>query len=146
MKIATKYFEEMSLEENEVITFPQGIFGFENNKKFIIIRFDNEDNSILCLQSTEEEQLAFVLINPFYLDMDYKPELTEIDYKDIKANEESDLSFYTICVVRENFEESTVNLKCPVIVNCDTRIAKQVILDSNDYSMRQTVGSFKEEE
>ena len=62
MQIMTKYFFSIDYQEEEVISFENGIFGFEDYKKFILIPFDRDNNNICCLQSIEEETLAFKLI------------------------------------------------------------------------------------
>ena len=146
MVMATKYFGEITVKNEELIRFPQGLFGFEDNKEFVIVQFEPDNDSIFCLQSIEKETLAFVLINPFYLENEYNPDLNGMDLRDIEADSKTSLAYYVICVVNEVFEQSTVNMKCPIVVNCDTRKAKQVILENDEYSMRQVIASFNEKE
>ena len=145
MKIETKYFGEMELLEDEIVHFPQGIFGFEDNKSFVIIRFENDNDSLLCLQSVTDELLAFVLMNPFYVKKDYKPELSTQDSDDLKINSDTPVSLYAITVVHDKFEKSTINLKCPIVVNCNENLAKQVVLDTNEYSLRHPIASGRTE-
>ena len=136
MEIHTKYFGKLPFSEEEAILFPNGLFGFENNKKYVVIRFENDNDSLLCLQNLEDESLAFIIINPFAFISDYSPTMSNFDLSDIEANPETPLIFYNICVIRENILESTVNLKCPLAVNPETRKAKQIILDDTNYSFR----------
>ena len=58
MEINTKYFGLMPFEDDEVITFESGIFGFEQDKRYIIIRFDEDNNGILCFQSIDDEKIG----------------------------------------------------------------------------------------
>lgn len=136
MEIHTKYFGKLPFSEEEAILFPNGLFGFENNQKYVIIRFENDNDSILCLQNLEDESLAFVIMNPFSFISDYSPILSDSDLADIEASSKSSLLFYNICVIRENILESTVNLKCPLAVNAQSKKAKQIILDDTNYSFR----------
>ena len=140
MKIETKYFGEIEAAEGEIITFKKGLFGFEQNNSFVIIPFDETDEaSFLCLQSTDESDLAFVLFNPFYLDSDYNPKLAAEDSDELEIGENTIVTFLAVTVIRESFPESTVNMKCPLVINRETNNAKQVILE-HDYPMRKKLG------
>ncbi|MCL2088594.1 MAG: flagellar assembly protein FliW [Oscillospiraceae bacterium] len=145
MKINTKYFDAIETEQDDIIRFPQGIFGFEGNTDYVIIKFDDgedqDDEGLFCLQSTTDESLAFVLLNPFYIDREYDPIMSDDDYRTIgKTAEEDGLVYYAIVVVKDNFSESTVNMKCPIVINKESRKAKQIILES-DYSMKHPIMS-----
>lgn len=136
MEINTKYFGKLPFEQEEAIIFENGIFGFEDYKKYILIRFDDDKGSLLSLQSIDNENLAFVAVNPFKFIPDYAPILTEEDLKDLRANSVENLLVYNICVIKDNLGESTINLRCPIIVNAEIRLAKQVILEDSNYSFR----------
>lgn len=137
MDINTKYFGEISVAEDEQITFPSGLFGFENNKKFFLLSFDERNEDMVCLQSVDEPVLGFVLINPFCVYPEYEPlMLTGEDLKELESTPEEPLVFYAIAVVHEDMGKSTINLKCPVVINPRKRIGKQVIFDGEEYSMR----------
>ena len=52
------------------------------------------------------------------------------------------MGYYVLCVVKNPVSDSTVNLKCPVAINPETRVAYQVILDTEDYEMRHPLAEF----
>jgi len=143
MKIQTKYFGEIETSEDEKIHFPGGIFGFETPADFLIIRFEDDNDAMLCLQSAADERLAFVLLNPFYICENYAPKLSDSDLESLNATEATPMLVYAIAVVRENFEESTINLKCPVVVNAEAKIARQVILDTGEYPIKHPLSAVK---
>ena len=145
----------MEVDESDIIHFPYGVFGFEDMKRFVVINFDagnavgdgtddggESDESaeggdgLLCLQSLDDAELAFVILNPFIADAAYEPKLADSDMSELRIGDATPVSFYAITVVHENLTESTVNLKCPIVINCESRTAKQVILDSDRYSLR----------
>lgn len=138
--------QEASYKEQDLIVFQEGLFGFENCKKFLPLSMEEGSDSVLYLQSTEEEHLCFLAMNPFLLKDDYSPRLSEVDRKALKAENEEDLSYYVLCVIKDPAEESTVNLKCPVVVNAITRQARQVVLDSEEYSLRHMLKEFSDKE
>lgn len=142
MEINTKYFGAMPYTDDEVITFQSGIFGFEESRRFILIRFEDENGGLLCLQNIENEQLAFVVVNPFYFMPEYKPVLTEADLKKLEAASSEELLFYNICVLDEDVTKISVNLRCPLAVNADTRQAMQVILEDSQYAFKQPFYEF----
>ena len=60
MKIFTSRFGDIEIEEDRVISFPEGILGFEDLKKYAVIDME-EDNPLMWLQSIEEPALAFII-------------------------------------------------------------------------------------
>ena len=139
MVIKTKYFGEMEVTEKEKIYFPEPIPGFEGLLNYVIMQFYDDSDSLLCLQSVENPDLALVLINPAYVVENYSPPIAPEDLSVVKANKETPLAFYNIAVVQDNWLDSTINLRCPIIVNPEKMLAKQVILEDASYSMRHPV-------
>lgn len=143
MNIQAKYFGTVSYEEEEKIHFNSGLFGFESYTEYLPISFYDDNDSLISLQSTEDETLSFILMNPFTLFPDYRPVLSGQDLKELHAESEEDISYYVISVIRDNASESTVNLKAPVAVNALNRQAKQIMLDNPEYTFRHTLGDIQ---
>ncbi|QIB68393.1 flagellar assembly protein FliW [Aminipila butyrica] len=139
----TKYFGMVKVPEERIITFPSGLFGFEKQTRYVLLGFaedhlDTGDDWLLCLQSAEDPELALMVLNPYYICADYNPyQMPEKHLSEIKLGQETKHTVCCIAVIRDKFEESTVNLKCPIIFNLENRLAKQFILEDSDYSMRQ---------
>ena len=60
MKFETKYFGTVEVPPDEVITFPNGLFGFEEERSFLLLPFAGSDGNMLCLQSAATPSLAFI--------------------------------------------------------------------------------------
>lgn len=147
MEISTKYFDDVSVSEKDIIFFEDGIFGFEYNKKYVIIEFEEGSDNLLCLQSISDSELAFVLMNPFNLKVDYSPQLSDDDVVDLQIDESSEgVLYYVICVVKETIADSTVNMKCPIVINPHNKRAKQIILDNDEYTFKHELKQFTEGE
>lgn len=148
MRLKTKYFGEIDCPEEEKLHFPEGLFGFEEEKEFFLLPFEGGEGSLLCFQSALTPGLAFVAMNPFSIKPDYAPVLAAGELKALGVERSEDLCFYTLCVVRSPVGESTINLRCPVAVNDQTRQAMQVILGEGGYHMHHLLSDFgrKEEE
>ncbi len=136
----------MTQENYDYIEFPDGLFGFEQSTKFIPLMVEEDSDAVLLLQNMENEELTFVVMNPFMLCEEYHPVLSAEDYAKLETTNDEELSFYVICVVKDDMEESTVNLKCPIVVNVITKKARQVILESKEYKFRHYLKEFKKEE
>ena len=146
MKLQTKYFGEIEYEESEILTFPVGLFGFEEEHQFLLLPFEGSAATLLCLQSVATPALAFVAMDPFALLPEYAPVLQPQELEELGVSDSQELGFYVLCVVKKPVSDSTVNLKCPVAINPDTRAARQVILESDVYEMRHSLAQFSTEE
>ena len=148
MLLQTKYFGQVECSREEALCFPRGLFGFEEEKEFYLLPFEGSGGSLLCFRSAATPQLAFVAMDPFSLRHDYHPALPAEELRELGAEKIEELCFYTLCVVRQTVAESTVNLRCPVVINDRTRQAVQVILEEGGYEMHHLLSQFgrKEEE
>lgn len=138
--IQSKYFGEVEYEPKDLIRFSVGLFGFEEEREFLLMPFEGSGGSMLCLQSVQTPALAFVVLDPFTLDPGYAPVLEEADLKHFGVKEEGDLGFYVLCAVKNPVSDSTVNLKCPLVIHPETRQARQVIMER--YEMRRPLAEF----
>lgn len=142
MQLDTKYFGRIDYNEADVLEFPNGLFGFEAEKRFLLLPFSGSNGNMLCLQSVAGPSPAFILMNPFSLKPDYAPVLSPEELKLMGVSQSRELCYYVMCVAREPVGESTVNLRCPVVVNPDLHRAVQVILDTDAYHMRHRLDEF----
>jgi len=146
MRLKTKYFGEIECQQSEALHFPEGLFGFEEEKEFFLLPFEGSEGSLLCFQSAVTPGLAFVAMDPFSLKPDYAPVLTAGELKTMGVERSEDLCFYTLCVVRSPVGDSTVNLRCPVAINAQTRQAMQVILEEGGYHMHHLLSDLGRKE
>lgn len=139
VELNTKYFGKIEIEEERIITFPDGVPGFEDSKEFVIIENPEDDIPFNWLQSIDNPNLAFVIINPFVFKSDYDFEIPDLVVKKLKIVEQKDISVYTIVVVPEDINKMTANLSGPVIINVNKRLGKQIILDDKRYHTKHLI-------
>lgn len=132
MKLSTMRFGEMVIDQNKIIAFPQGIPGFEENKRFIILRPD-EEIPFSFLQSVDNGDLSFIITNPFWFYKDYEFDLPLNEQIQLKVQHKEELEVWSIITVRDNIKEATLNLQAPVIINNKDKLGIQVILHETDY-------------
>ena len=146
MQLDTKYFGRIEYHPEDVLTFPNGLFGFEEEREFLLLPFAGSGENLLCLQSVAAPSPAFIAMNPFSLKPDYAPQLSDEELRLMGVERSEDLCYYVMCVVKDPVAASTVNLRCPVVVNPDLHRAMQVILDTDAYHMRHRLDEFSQRE
>ena len=142
MKIQTKFFGQIECEEAQVISFPVGIPGFPNEKKFLLLPFADSESVMLCLQSVTTSELAFVVLDPFRFNNSYTPVLQPAELQQLGVKSSEELYYYVLCAVHNPVSESTVNLRCPVVINPNTLEGRQIIMDTDEYDMRHPLREF----
>lgn len=143
MIIQTDY-GPVEYNEEDLIIFSDGLFGFPKLTRYLLLRINEEedDDSMLLMVSEEDSNVVFVLINPFVLCPDYSPALAPEELTCLDSTENGELSYYVICVLRNDYLENTVNLKCPLVINPKTRHGIQIILKNTSYDYCHKLGSF----
>lgn len=128
MKIETREFGLIEIDETDIINFPNGITGFEEYKKFIIL--SDESGIFSVLQSVEEINLSFVLLEPLRFLGDYEVRIDDdLLLESIKTTTIDDLRIYTTVAVGGDPTKMTTNLIAPVLLNKKLQIAAQFILN-----------------
>lgn len=146
MIINTKNFGEIEISEDSIIQFPDGILAFEDQKRFIIIENEDEDNPFNWLQSVDSPDLAFVIINPFIFKKDYDINIPDSVVEKLHINSPEDVAIYTIVVVTKDIKKMTANLSGPIIINIEEKLAKQIILEDKRYTTKYLIFQHKGQE
>lgn len=138
MKIHTTRFGEIDCPEDKMLRIPSGIIGFPASTRFIILDHDREA-PFKWLQSLDQGELAFVVIDPVYFKSDYRVTIALDEISELGQVDETGLLMFVILTVPvADPEHMTANLRGPVVVNAQTRVAKQLIL-RDDYPTRAPV-------
>ena len=146
MKAATRLFGEIEIDESKIITFEDGIIGFPDMKKFTLI-FDEEKEgrpSMSWLQSMDEPEIAFPVMDPLFVCETYNPSVEEELLKNLGTIKEDNLYVLVTVTVPQNIKELAVNLKAPIVINTDTRKASQIIVE-DDLPVRYRIYEILEE-
>lgn len=136
MIIKTRFFGDVELDESKVITFEDGIPGFFDLKKFLLMTDEDEKSPFCWLQSIEEMNIVFTLFDVYSIIPNYNPVVSEEMLKDIGEFKDEDILIYTIANIPEDLKEISINLKAPIIINMHNNKAKQIILENQDYQIR----------
>ena len=138
MRINTRYFGTVDLDDDKVIVFDDGLFGFEEYKKYALI-FNNEAKerpAISWLQSVDEQALALPVMIPTIVKPDYNPVVEDDALESIGDWNEDNISVLVTVTVPEDLTNMTTNLKAPIIINTDSMKGVQTVVENQDYEIR----------
>ena len=147
MKITTRVFGEIEIDDNKIIHFPSGIIGFPEMTDFALV-FDEEkgkDTPIRWLQSLQEAEFAMPVMDPLLVAKDYNPEV-EDDYLIPlgEMNTEDTLVLVTVTVPKE-LTKMSVNLQAPIVINADSKKGIQIIVNSDKYPVKYYIYDIMQE-
>ena len=138
VKVDTRWFGTIDIDDEKIITFDLGVIGFEDCKKFTLI-YDvdkGDEASIMWLQSLDEPELALPMLKPELIKEDYDPIVEDEMLKALGSDiKEADLIVFCVLTVPADITKMTINFKAPIIVNADTLKGVQLIADNNDYEV-----------
>jgi flagellar assembly factor FliW len=135
LKITTSRFGELDIDAARVLTFIEGILGFPQYLKYVLLDHD-KNTPFKWLQSIENGELAFVLIDPLTVLPDYRAEVRQ---EDIDALQITGLErAVALCIVNigPGAASVTANLLGPIIINPESMLARQIVLMTSQYSIQ----------
>jgi len=126
VKVKTKAFGLVEADENQRVTFPHGLFGFESFRDYVLL--DAEKQPFYWLQSIDVEQVAFILINPFLFRPDYEMDIDNAELLPIGITDPGKAVILSIVTIPPDNGPMTANLQGPLIINRETKLGIQAIL------------------
>ncbi len=155
MQLSTKHFGELEIDQSKIIDFPVGLPGFPDCRSFVLLNSNGEildgktekkqgdkddlySHSFYWLQSTEDGDLAFVLLDIFSVMPDYNPVFYDEQLSEMGKSPTGFL-MYNIVVIPEEIENMTVNLKAPVVISFSEMTGRQLIVSNEEYHVRHRV-------
>ncbi|HQY87083.1 MAG TPA: flagellar assembly protein FliW [Tepidisphaeraceae bacterium] len=134
MDIQTSRFGLVSVEDERIITFAQGLLGFHEHSQFALLQ-TGSDNYFFWLQSVNDPNLAFVITDPTIFFRDYEIQLREDTQADLALEDPAAAQTFVIC--NKVGEWLTGNLLGPLVVNVSNRSGVQVVLTDKKWTTRQ---------
>ncbi|GHV19714.1 flagellar assembly factor FliW [Spirochaetia bacterium] len=137
MKVATKAYGLIDVDMRQRLFFPQGLFGFESLKDYILL--DAEQQPYYWLQSMESAATAFILISPFLFRPDYVLDINDAELAEIGISSPEAALIFSIVTVPADDSAVTANLQGPIVINTETRMAKQIILGDTKWKTKHDI-------
>lgn len=140
MKVNTRLFGEIDVAEDRIINFTTGIMGFEEYEHYTLIFNAEKKGSIMWLQSLDEPELAFTVMDPMKIVPEYNPVVEDEWLEPLgEVDSEDDYFLLSVVTVPSDLTKMTANLKAPVVINMKTKKACQIIVNNDDYQVRYNV-------
>lgn len=140
MKILTKIFGEIEINEEKVLIFDEGIIGFPDLNRFMLIHdADDDKKTVSWLQSLDEPAFAMPVVDPLAVDPTYNPIVEDELLKSLGEITEEDLIVLVTMTVPRDVKKATVNLKAPFVVNSKNLKACQIILEDDRYLVKHPI-------
>jgi len=134
MKIMTRQFGEIEIDETKIIDVPAGIPGFQDKKRYSMLQKE-EAAPFLFFQCIDDPDLSFVILDPKCVMPDYL-----VDDKYINdvvpwncGNDEISL-FVIVTIPNGDLESATANFLAPLVINTKRKEGLQLILQNTTYS------------
>lgn len=143
--VQTSRFGTLDIEPDALITFTQPIIGFQDYRRFVLAP-GPEASGLSWLQSTENGDLAFLMIRPTAVFQNYKVTLQPLELAELAAPNIDSLEIYTLLVVPEDKRKVRTNLKAPILINPSRGLGKQTVLESSDYPIQFFLAEAKPQE
>lgn len=137
MLVETKTKGCVEISNDRLISIPSGLFGFEEYTDFALV--DSEYEPLMWLQSLQEKNLAFLLIDPFLITDDYEAEIDDNELLKIGIKDPADVMVLTIVTVPDDGSAVTANFQGPLIINKKNHKCMQAILDGSKYTTKHNI-------
>jgi flagellar assembly factor FliW len=135
MKVQTGRFGELEVQEADILTFPEGILGFPDSRRYILID-PSKGGTFRWLQSVDEGSLAFVVADPSPFFKEYKVKARAEELHSIQLSDVSEGVVAVIMTISRERQEVTANLQGPLVINKTNRLAKQLVLSEPGITTR----------
>ena len=141
MKITTRVFGEIEIDDSKIISFPSGIIGFPEMTDFALV-YDEEkgkDTPIRWLQSLQEVEFAMPVMDPLLVAADYNPEVEDDHLSPLGVMNAEDVLVLVTVTVPKDLTKMSVNLQAPIVINADSKKAAQIIVNPEQYPVKYCI-------
>ena len=141
MRIETKIFGEIDIDEEKILHFTNGIIGFPDLKDFALM-YDaekGEKSNIRWLQSLQEPAFAMPVLDPLSVKPDYNPEVEDELLKPIGELNPDEMLVLVTLTVPKDITKMSVNLCAPIVIHTESRKACQIIVDNEKYPVKYMI-------
>lgn len=121
-----------AINDDKIVTFPQGIPGFEKYTKYVV--YHKEENGMLAywLESCDDKEITFTLVAPEQYGLSYELELDDAELEILQADSGKDLAILmTLSKTEDRLTGSAslnANIRGPIIINPKKRLGIQKVI------------------
>lgn len=133
--LKTKAYGEIEINTNTAVTLSKPLFGFEEYRTFYLLEM-KELEHFYWLQSGDDQELAFILVNPRLFLADYVLDVDDNDFAMLAVKDSSNTMDFVVVNIPGDATQMTMNLLGPVIINTENNIGIQTISNRSEYGTK----------
>ena len=140
MKLITTRLGTVEVPDKDVLFFSIGVLGFPEVRRYVILDHGG-DTPLKWLQAVDKPELAFPIVPATDLVQDYHITVSADDLAALGMESTLELLAFVIVTIPNGApEQTTANLKAPIVVNPITHLARQVLV-AEDYPIRYSLSA-----
>lgn len=132
MKFHSTQFGTQEADPDNILTFPNGMPGFEHCTRYKLFHQEEGQPAIHWLQSLEEPDVAFALVDPAMFGLNYEFTLTDEEESLLSLENVADIAVLLIAYKPAPDAASgasiNANINGPIVLNTRTRRGLQKVL------------------
>jgi flagellar assembly factor FliW len=124
MNVSTTRFGSVTISEEDVITFADGLIGMEDCRRWVILA-DAQNSALGWMQSVDRPAVALAVVSPRRFVPEYQIRVSWRDIEPLKLTDTNAAQILTIVSQAEN--SLSLNLKAPLVIHLEQRLGRQII-------------------
>ena len=129
--------ETIEVSEEQVFAFDPPMGGFEEHRRFALIT--DEESPVEWLQSLDDPEVAFALLEPFLFEPDYAFELPDGDAEGLGMLDPEDGFVRCILTLRDDPDAITANMVAPLVFGRRSHLVRQLVLQDSGQPLRRPI-------
>lgn len=121
----TSRFGIVEVADEKIIHFPEGIPGFPQINRYILM--DYKDTPLKWLQAVDDPDVAFIVIEPQFINPDFKVTPDEQTRSLLDLKNDDDL--IVLIIIRREGDQIIANFQYPLLFNSGLMRGVQVCLE-----------------
>ena len=133
MKVETYLFGAVEVSPEKVIAFPNGLVGFEQNKRFMLVHEEGKAQpSSYTLQSLDDPALALQIVDPVTLGFNYELALSDAEMAILQSPAVEDVAVMQVLFKQEEGGKAAIipSLRAPLVINTKARVGLQKVMET----------------
>jgi flagellar assembly factor FliW len=128
MEVVTSRFGRITVETDDVIHFPCGLFGLEDCRRWVLLA-DTQNDALAWMQSVDRATLALAVVSPRRFVPQYQMRVARAELAPLGLDDIG--SAKVLLILGKTDRAITLNLKAPIVLNLDRRLGRQVITNGD---------------
>lgn len=138
MRIETRTLGPIEIDDDRILKFVAPMLGMEGVIRCALLDL-NPESPVKLLQVTDDPDRCFLVADPGLLFPDYRVSVTQELASELGLEDPAEAAVLVILNLKAP-SRLTANLLGPIVVNAQTFLAKQIVLQGSGYQVDEPVG------